>query len=65
MLIPYYSLKDLSKGMGYPDRNLPLRSVTIGPNPNKTLNLASLRMLLNRLGYPNVPVTASNTPYRG
>jgi hypothetical protein len=65
MLIPYYSLKELSKAIGREDRNLPLRSVRIGPSPNKALNLTSVKMLLDRCGYQQVSVDASSTPYRG
>jgi|SRR5450759_2387598 Protein of unknown function (DUF2971) len=65
MLIPYYSLSELSKKLGQPDRKLPLRAVRIGPGPNKRLNVASVRMLLDKNGYEQVRVEASATPYRG
>ena len=65
MLVPYYSLRELSQAMGYPNRNLPLRSLRIGPSPNKALNLVSARMLLDKYGYQHVTVSASSIPYRG
>lgn len=65
MLVPYYSLKEISRQLGRPDQKLPLTAVRIGPSPNKRLNAASVRMLLDRHGYNDVRVEVSDTPYRG
>jgi hypothetical protein len=65
MLIPYYSLRKLSEQIGLKAQKLPLTRVRIGPNPNKTLNLASLKMLLETSGYGHVLCVGSNMPYRG
>lgn len=65
MLIPHYSLKELAAHLGQVDHKLPLTAVRIGPSPNKRLNAASARMLLDRHGYSNVRVNVSESPYRG
>lgn len=65
MLIPYYELSELSRQLGRPEQKLPLTSVRVGPSPNKRLNAASVRMLLDRHGYDEVRVQLSETPYRG
>jgi hypothetical protein len=65
MLIPFYSLKELAKAAGHADRNLPLKSVRVGPSPSKELNAVSVEMLLKRFGYIDVAVNKSDTPYRG
>jgi len=65
MLIPYYGLNQIATQLGAASQRLPLTSVRIGPNPNKRLNAASVRMLLNRHGYDHVRVELSETPYRG
>ncbi|MEP7367212.1 MAG: DUF2971 domain-containing protein [Acidobacteriota bacterium] len=65
MLIPYYSLKDLSTKLGHPSRNLPIRSVRIGPCPHRGLNTASTRMFLDQSGYNASELKTSATPYRG
>ncbi len=65
MLVPYYSLTELARQIGYPEQKLPLTSVRIGPSPNKRLNAASARMLLDKHGYEQIPVDVSETPYRG
>ena len=64
MLVPYYSLRALSIGLiGDPGR-LPITGVRVGPSPNRTLNVASARMLLAQAGYTDAPVDESSTPYR-
>ncbi|UWZ84556.1 DUF2971 domain-containing protein [Occallatibacter riparius] len=65
MLVPYYSLIELCRQLGLPDQKLPLASVRIGPSPNKRLNAASVRMMLDRHGYESARVELSDTPYRG
>ncbi len=65
MIIPYYSLKQLSEQIGYTAHKLPLTQVHIGPNPNKALNVSSLKMALQTYGYGHVPCRASDIPYRG
>jgi hypothetical protein len=65
MLIPYYSLRELTKAASQADRNIPLKSVCIGPSPNKDLNAVSVEMLLKRYKYDGVSVGKSATPYRG
>jgi len=63
MLVPYYSLKEIS-GTSTPP-TLPIDRVRIGPSMNKNVNAGSVRMMLNKAGYPAVGVDVSNTPYRG
>ena len=69
MLVPYYSLRDLSPAppapspAGPPPR-LPIEHVTVGPSASKALNVASVRMLLDHSGYADVAVEASKTPFR-
>jgi len=65
MLAPYYSLKELCVQLGYQNQKLPLTSVRIGPCPNRRLNAASTRMLLDQHDYGEVEVKTSATPYRG
>jgi len=63
MLVPYYSLKELH---GSPSpRQLPITSLCVGPSVNKHLNLESVKMLLTKIGYFQVAVGSSDTPYRG
>jgi Protein of unknown function (DUF2971) len=64
MLIPYYSLKELSVTIT-PTGHLPLVGLCIGPSANKLLNDQSVQMLLTQAEYSTVKTTASNTPYRG
>ena len=64
MLVPYYSLRELSGGTATP-RPLPIRGVRVGPSVNKVLNVESAKMLLTRAGYSDIDVDSSNTPYRG
>jgi hypothetical protein len=65
MLVPYYSVSELMHQLGRNQQKLPLTGVRIGPSPNKRLNAASVRMLLDRYGYHGVRVDSSETPYRG
>lgn len=65
MLIPYYSLRELSGGPSSPLHKLPIVGVRVGPGPNRQLTAQSMRDLLARADYPFVEVVASETPYRG
>lgn len=64
MLIPYYSLKELS-GSITPNGRLPITGLCIGPSANKILNEQAVQMLLTQAEYSTVKTSASNTPYRG
>jgi hypothetical protein len=80
MVVPYYSLRDLdtppvaarrrrTAGSRRPATDpappkLPISHVTVGPSANKALNVESVRMLLQRRGYPTVSVEASKIPFR-
>ena len=73
LLIPYFSLKELVASIRkQPIRKakasanqwrLPILQVCIGPSRHRELNRGSAQSLLNDAGY-DVPVIASNTPYR-
>jgi hypothetical protein len=65
MLIPHYRLSEIATSLGQGGKMLPLTAVRIGPSPNKRLNAASARSLLDRYGYNNVRVEISDSPYRG
>jgi hypothetical protein len=65
MLIPYYSLKELSGNKDNETYRLPITGVRVGPSVNKALNAESIQLLLNHAGYSDVRVDQSNTPYRG
>lgn len=69
MLIPYYSVRDLAEAAGQLGPGgtwpLPIRSLTVGPSAQKTLNVESSRMLLRQNGYDNMEIMMSATPYRG
>lgn len=62
MLIPYYTLKQLTD-VGLATK-LPLKGVRVGPSSNKRLNVESTRMVLEQTGY-DVPVGVSETSFRG
>jgi hypothetical protein len=64
MLVPYYSLRELSGNPPTP-RLLPVTAVRVGPSVNKRENVESTRMLLAKSGYVGVNVDSSATPYRG
>jgi len=65
MLVPYYRLRDLVPGApimgGSP---LPIGHVTVGPSASKILNVASVRMLLDKSGHTSAPAEASKTSFR-
>ncbi len=68
MLSPYYRLGDLAASppaqvKPIPPR-LPIRHVTVGPSANKSLNVVSVRMLLEGCGFVGVSVEASETSFR-
>jgi Protein of unknown function (DUF2971) len=67
MLVPYYSLVDLSGSRTSPSspRLLPVTGVRIGPSANKRLNVVSAQMLVEQYGYGGFQVTSSDSPYRG
>lgn len=65
MLVPYYSLKALGQKVYNSTMNLPVNSITLGPSIWSKLNLESTNMLLQQMGYQNVSVSISDTPYRG
>ena len=64
MLMPYYSLRELSGGSPTPQL-LPVTGVRVGPSANKRLNVESAQMLLHRAGFTDIQVEISPTPYRG
>jgi len=64
ILVPYYSMKELCTNSPAP-ASLPIKGLCIGPSSNKQLNVESARLLLLQNGFGAVPVTASDTPYRG
>jgi hypothetical protein len=65
MLAPYYSIRDLATAVYGEDWRLPLRSVTVGPSVLRSLNLASVQMLLAQYQYGDAEIGTSDTPYRG
>lgn len=60
MLIPYFSLADLTGSR----LHLPIERIVVGPMPQKELNVASIEALLATCGYPELSVERSSTPYR-
>jgi hypothetical protein len=78
MLVPYYSLRKLAESVTQgggpappeppgapPQRRLPIEHVRVGPCVNKTVNVESVRMLLNETGYDGVTVDSCAIPFRG
>ena len=65
LLVPYFSLKELSLPGAFAGDMLPIKGVSVGPGLYRALNVESARMLLAKSGYLTVPVQASTTPYRG
>ncbi|TBW13193.1 DUF2971 domain-containing protein [Azotobacter chroococcum subsp. isscasi] len=67
LLVPYFSLQELSNPTGVRDPNfrLPIRSILVGPSPHRALNLQSTRLMLDTNECSHVPAQASPTPYRG
>jgi hypothetical protein len=63
MLVPFYSLKELVGGQGALPL-LPIKGLRVGPSVHKQLNVESACLLLGQNGYTNIPVMASDTPYR-
>jgi len=61
MLIPYFSMRDLTGGS---QLHLPIEGIVVGPMPHKDLNVASIEALLTAGGYPELSVDRSSTPYR-
>lgn len=61
MLVPYYSLKELTTDPGW---RLPITGLRIGPTVQKGPNKESAQLLLAGAGYP-LQVELSDTPYRG
>lgn len=66
MLIPYYTFRSLI-GMEDPNSQyqLPLTGVRVGPSMNKSLNIQSVRMLLEKAGYSSIEIKSADIPYRG
>ena len=60
MLIPYFSMRDLTGAQ----LHLPIEGIVVGPMPHKELNVASIEALLTAGGYPELSVDRSSTPYR-
>jgi len=66
MLVPYYSLRELTSEFSKSGGLLPIRGVRIGPSVQKDLNVESAKLLLRKARYPeHVKVGSSDTPYRG
>jgi len=73
LVVPYYSLRKLilqadqvQGGQVSPRlKQLPITRVRVGPNPNKRLNVESIRMMLKLCGYGSVSVEVSKIPFRG
>jgi hypothetical protein len=65
MLVPYYSLKGLTRGFPESGGRLPIEGVRIGPSEQKNLNVVSAQLLLDGAGYQDVEVEASKISYRG
>jgi Protein of unknown function (DUF2971) len=65
MLVPYFSLRDLSVTGGSAETiQIPICRVEVGPGPHKALNVESIGMMLSTHGYAGVEVNASPIPYR-
>jgi hypothetical protein len=62
LLVPYYRLRDLGANAADPAK-LPIDHVTVGPSKVKALNVASVRMLLDRCGYASVKAEPSTIPF--
>ncbi len=65
LLVPYFSLRELSDPSGLSIFRLPIKGLLIGPSLHKALNVESVTMMLEKHGYLGIPVQASGTPYRG
>ncbi|MBI1280743.1 MAG: DUF2971 domain-containing protein [Anaerolineaceae bacterium] len=64
MLIPYYSLKQVTSQLRGFDYQIPITGICVGPNPNKLLNVESIKMLLAHENYQHIEVGFSGTKYR-
>lgn len=62
LLVPYFRLRDLAASAVAPAK-LPIDHVTVGPSKVKALNVASVRMLLDRYGYSSVKAEPSTIPF--
>jgi hypothetical protein len=69
MLVPYFSLRELTRGVpeppGQPSNTLPITGARVGPSVQKRLNMESVQMLVAQTGYTDIVVESSNTPFRG
>jgi len=65
MVIPYYSLRELSGKLDDELYRLPITGVRVGPSMNRELNAESIQMMLEHAGYSGIKVDQSSTPYRG
>ena len=65
MLVPYFSLKELSGGNVSSTALLPITGARVGPSTHSRLNVTSVQTLLRQAGYSQVNVDESNTPFRG
>jgi Protein of unknown function (DUF2971) len=67
LVVPYFSLQELSNPLGQfdPAFRLPISRILIGPSAQCALNVQSVKLMLQPIGYSNVSVEASTTPYRG
>lgn len=65
MLVPYFSLKDLSSLLSHAPGQLPIRSVRLGPSVHKVLNKGSAEMMLKASAYCATSVDCSAIPFRG
>jgi hypothetical protein len=65
MLVPYFSLKDLSRLLSHVPCQLPIRSVRLGPSVHKLLNKGSAEMMLKASKYAATSVDCSAIPFRG
>lgn len=64
MLVPYYTIQDLTKEVGI-NWSPPIRSVRIGPGSNREINQRGVKLMLASTDYQRVNVDVSKTPYRG
>jgi hypothetical protein len=69
LLVPYFPLAEAA-GTGPPpqtggSRRIRIVGVTVGQGVNKAVNVESVTMLLEQAGYRDLPVRASQTPFRG
>jgi hypothetical protein len=66
LLVPYFSLRELFEVAGFAGGvKLPILNILVGPSANKSLNVESIKMMLETNGYYGVGVKASPIPFRG